>query len=198
MGGDDAKQKKRKVNTKWKTSYPRMSLLEAEDRLGFRMANNQNDVCEGYVDKSRLYTWRRDSNLEDKGKGRFGKTGRDSVQLLREKEIVSRGGVTGGMEEFVVMDLISVKERNNVLITEAKRSSLGQAMKQCLLSMKDARDSNGGDGASFEMTRKIEVVLEGIDQEKVLLGGGGYSVLVDCMYAALRNGGIVKKDVVVG
>jgi len=58
------------------------------------------------------------------------KTGRDSVQLLREKEIVSRDGVTGGSEEFVV--------------------------------------------------------LEGMDQEKELWMED-YSVLVDCMYAALSN-----------
>lgn len=60
------------------------------------------------------------------------KTGRNSIQLLREKE------------EFVIMDLISVKESNYVLIIEAKKASLGDAMKQCLLSMKDARDNNGG------------------------------------------------------
>lgn len=42
------------------------------------------------------------------------------------------------------MDLVSVVERNFVLVIEAKRSSLGETMKQCLLSMKDMRDNNGG------------------------------------------------------
>ena len=44
------------------------------------------------------------------------KTGQDSIQQLREQDIVSTGGVTGGNEEFAVMDLISVKERSYILI----------------------------------------------------------------------------------
>ena len=94
--------------------------------------------------------------------------------------------MTGGVEEFVLMDLISVKESNYVFIIEAKASSLGQAMEQCLLSMKDARDDNGGgvlygfittgeswkvlkyDGASFQMTRKIDILFDGMDQEREL------------------------------
>ncbi|RPB27442.1 hypothetical protein L211DRAFT_546945 [Terfezia boudieri ATCC MYA-4762] len=42
------------------------------------------------------------------------------------------------------MDFVAVMERSYVLIIEAKRSTLGEAMKQCLLSMKDAWDNNGG------------------------------------------------------
>src|SRR5690606_38334948 len=33
------------------------------------------------------------------------KTGRDSIQLVRDKEIISTDGVAGGTGEFVVMDL---------------------------------------------------------------------------------------------
>ncbi|KAL0638819.1 hypothetical protein Q9L58_002048 [Maublancomyces gigas] len=66
--------------------------------------------------------------------------GRNIIQLLREKKIVSTDSTTGGMEEFVMMDLISVKERNYVLIIEAKKASLGDAMKQCLFVMKDMRE----------------------------------------------------------
>src|SRR5258706_9700989 len=69
-------------------------------------------------------------------------TGRNML-LRREKEGVSTDFETGGKEEFIVMDLISVMERNFVLIIEAKRSSLADAMKQCLLSMKDMGDGNG-------------------------------------------------------
>lgn len=68
-------------------------------------------------------------------------TGRN-IRLRREKEIVSTDSETGGKQEFVFIDLISVMERNFVLAIEAKRSSLREAMKQCLLSMKDMRDNN--------------------------------------------------------
>lgn len=65
------------------------------------------------------------------------------LRLSREKEIISVDSETGGMEEFVMVDVISVMERNFVFVTESKRASLGEAMKQCLLAMKDMRDNNG-------------------------------------------------------
>jgi len=86
-------------------------------------------------------------------------------------------------------------------------------MKQILLAMKDASDNNGGgiiygfvaagqvwqmlsyDGASFRMTREITVVFNGMDEDEESWMKEG-SVLVDCMFVALSNGGIVKKDVV--
>jgi len=43
-----------------------------------------------------------------------------------------------------MVDLVSVTEEKFVPIVEAKRSSLGEAMKQCLLAMKDMRKNNGG------------------------------------------------------
>lgn len=140
-------------------------------------------------------------------------TGRTSIQLRREKEIISVDGETGGTEEFVMVDLVSVTEEKFVFIVEAKRSSLGLAMKQCLLSMKDAWDNNGGgilygfvttgeswqmiryDGISFKITEKMDVLFGtmGENQQRWIKE---YSILVDCMYMALANGG-VKKDVVV-
>ena len=62
--------------------------------------------------------------------------------LWRKKEITSTDSVTGDKEEFVLLDLISIEERNFVLIVEVKTSSLTAAMKQCLLLMKDLRDNN--------------------------------------------------------
>lgn len=44
--------------------------------------------------------------------------------------------VTGIEEEFVVMDRVKVTERKFVFILEAKKSSTGEVMKQCLLTMK--------------------------------------------------------------
>jgi hypothetical protein len=141
-------------------------------------------------------------------------TGRKNLQLRSEKEIVSTDGETGGTEEFV-MDLISVTEENFVLIVEAKRSSIGKAMKQCLLAMKDARDSNGGegkmygfvttgeswqmveyDGKLFRKTETMVVLFDSMNENKERWMKD-YSALVDCMNMALYNGGIVRKDVVV-
>ncbi|KAH8148459.1 uncharacterized protein LAJ45_07562 [Morchella importuna] len=107
------------------------------------------------------------------------KTGR-TVRLLREKEIVSTDGETGGTEEFVMVDLVSVTEEKFIFIVEAKRSSLGQAMKQCLLAMKDMRDNNGGVGEvygdkqagctiSYDGRRKREM-------DEGLCGSGGLHV----------------------
>ena len=82
-----------------------------------------------------------------------------------------------GMEEFVVVDLISVAEEKSVLLIEAKRSSLGEALKQCLLSLKDLGDNNGGgevygftttgkswrmiryDGKTFSQTHEIRLCV---------------------------------------
>ena len=49
-------------------------------------------------------------------------TGRN-IRLRRGKEIVSTDGETGGEEEFVVMDLIKIKEKRFVLVVESKRSA---------------------------------------------------------------------------
>lgn len=142
------------------------------------------------------------------------RTGRKSIQLRSEKVIALTDGETGGKEEFVVMDLISVTEERFVLVIEAKTSSLGEAMKQCLLAMRDAWDNNGAgvmygfvttgeswrmlryDGKSFEKTERMDVLFEtmGENQQRWMKD---YSLLVDCMNVALSNGGVVK-DVVVG
>jgi hypothetical protein len=137
------------------------------------------------------------------------KTGRD-VRLRREKEIISVDGETGGKEEFVVVDLIGEAEEPFVLMVKGNRSSLGQAMKQCFLAMKDMKVRNGRGrvysfvttGESwrmlsydeiFRMTDKMEVLFD-------TMGGAkerwmkDYSVLVDCMYAALSMGGDMEYD----
>ena len=67
-----------------------------------------------------------------------------NLRLQREKDIISVDGETGGKEEFVVIDRVSVSEGRFVMVVGGKRSSIGQAMKQCLLSLKDMGDNNGG------------------------------------------------------
>lgn len=77
-------------------------------------------------------------------------------------------------------------------------------MKQCLLVMKDMRDNNSGgevygfvttgvswrrisyDG-TFQTTNKMDLIFGTTDEEKELWIKD-YSVLVDCMHAALSNG----------
>ena len=54
------------------------------------------------------------------------------IRLRREKEIISIHGETGGKEEFIMVEQVSVRERYYVLVIEAKRSSFGEAFKRHL------------------------------------------------------------------
>jgi len=133
--------------------------------------------------------------------------GRD-LRLRREKEIVSIDGEASGKGGFVVMDVLSVTERNYVLVVEGKKGSIGEAMKQCLLSMKDMWDNNNGgyiygfattgeswrmfsfNGVLFEGSRNMDVLFLGMEKE----GGkeewiSNYSAIVDCLATALIEGG---------
>jgi len=53
------------------------------------------------------------------------------------------------------------------------------------------------DGGVFQKTNSIVVLFDSMDEEKERWMKEG-AVLVDCINVALSNGGIVKKDVVVG
>lgn len=66
----------------------------------------------------------------------------NNIFIHREKEIISEDFETGGVEEFVIVDIISVTKTKNILIVEAKRENLIQGIKQCLLSLKDSWDTN--------------------------------------------------------
>ncbi|KAF8465986.1 hypothetical protein BDZ91DRAFT_726081 [Kalaharituber pfeilii] len=143
------------------------------------------------------------------------RTGRNKISLLREKQIVSEDNHYGGYREFVVVDKILVTETTYILIIEAKQASLGAAMGQCLLAMKDSWDSNHEgilygfvttgeswrmlryNGASFLITDKMDAVFDTMGRRKERWMES-YSHLVDCIYAALCDGGIAKKDAVVG
>ena len=141
-------------------------------------------------------------------------TGRVGMQLEREREIISVDGQTGGTEEFVVVEEVSLTKDMALFIVEAKRSSVGAAMKQVSLTMKDARDNNGGgvvygfsttgetwqmltyNGEEFLASQKMDVVSPNMGKDKDQWMKDN-SELVDCLFVALSNGGIVK-DVVVG
>ena len=62
------------------------------------------------------------------------RTGQKGIQLRREKEIAGIDEETGGYEEYVVLDLISVTEERYVFVVEGNRSPVRKAMKQCLLA----------------------------------------------------------------
>jgi len=74
------------------------------------------------------------------------RTGRKDIQLKCEKDIISTDSEMGGEEEFVVVDVISVGQGNFILIVESRGNSVGKAMRQCLLAMKDMREHNGDGG----------------------------------------------------
>ncbi|KAI5837451.1 hypothetical protein DFP73DRAFT_619587 [Morchella snyderi] len=156
--GDDTEQQTKKRKNKWITSYSRpMTQADTEKRLGFRMralkaipADRMLANLEGEGPDALLGTKERmDEDFKEASINHLVysiartilfdlrcKTGRKSLHLR------STDGDTGGTEEFVVVDLISVTEEKFAPTVEAKRSSLGQAMRQCLLSMKDMRDNN--------------------------------------------------------
>ncbi|PUU78825.1 hypothetical protein B9Z19DRAFT_1125968 [Tuber borchii] len=71
------------------------------------------------------------------------KTGRN-LRLRREKSIIASNGEKDGNQEFVMIDIVGVDDRKFVFLMEAKKSSLGEAKKQCLLAMKDMGEMNGG------------------------------------------------------
>ncbi|RPA93666.1 hypothetical protein L873DRAFT_1511851 [Choiromyces venosus 120613-1] len=118
------------------------------------------------------------------------KTGR-KIRLERDEEIISTNNETGGMGEFVVVDQISETEKKFVLLIQGKRSSVGEGMNQCLLSLKDMRDNNGGGEVyGFITTGETWQMLRNDDKEKWIKD---YSALVDCMFGALSNGGILRQ-----
>lgn len=140
------------------------------------------------------------------------KTGRD-LRLRREKKIVAVDGLTGGKEEFVVVDVVEVFERNFVLIIERKKDSGDDGMKQCLLSMKDIWDNNGAgevygfvttgvywrmlryNGKAFQVTDVVQALFLAMTNQKDLWLEM-YSALVECIIVALNDGGVVMKNVV--
>jgi len=132
------------------------------------------------------------------------------ILLRRQMEILSVGGVTGGMGDFVLVDQIAGGKDNVVVVIEPKGVLEGQAMKLAWLALKAARDSNSEgivygfvttgpqwrmlsyDGVLFQSTHKFTVVLDGMEKNKKLWLKEG-SIIVDCMVAALKNGGIMRE-----
>jgi hypothetical protein len=135
------------------------------------------------------------------------RTGRN-IYLRREKQITALDSKTYGYQEFVLVDLIGLEDEKYVFVVEAKKSSLGEAKRQCLLAMKDMGDRNGGgvvygfvttgeqwqmlryDGTVFTQTHNFLVLFRDMGQEREKWMKEA-SIVVDCIHAALRSGGFV-------
>jgi len=87
------------------------------------------------------------------------------VRLLwSEQEVISTDSETEGIEEIVVVDLITYNDEKFILVVEARGSSLGQVLKQYLLALKDMRDNNGdGKVYGFVITGKSWQMIEYYD-----------------------------------
>ncbi|KAF8416978.1 hypothetical protein EV426DRAFT_721537 [Tirmania nivea] len=198
MGDEPQQQKQRK--SPWKKPYS-STRLDVEQRIGTTLRHLHSTAIsvEEILDKEGIETIKATKDEVYKGLARcrrveahdilmetnvndlavfiiipiidefMQRAGRDTLQLFREKQLIPED------EEFVVIDRIEITEERYILIIEAKRESLGTAMDQCLLAMKEQGDSNylvygfvttGGswrmlryDGASFLITDKIEAYL---------------------------------------
>ncbi|CUS07590.1 unnamed protein product [Tuber aestivum] len=137
------------------------------------------------------------------------KTGRN-LRLRREKTNIAKDGETSGNQGFVTIDTVGIDDRKFVFVVEAKKSSLGEAKKLCLLVMKDMGEMNAGgvvygfvttgegwqmlrfDGTVFSQTDSFFALFRGMAEDKERWMQGG-SVVVDCIHATLRSGGFVVK-----
>jgi len=248
MGDENTEQANKKRESKWATSYWKMTVAQAEQRLSIgldeiaamfvdeMLVTAKHSIKKADVDamKEKIYErlleviegegYPTEANAEFKEPNVNDlvftivlpmvtdvrrKTGRN-LRLVREKEMVSTDNVTGGEEEFVMMDRVKV-------IVEGKRNSTGEGRKQCLLAMKDAWDNNDiqdsflygfvttgedwemfrYDGTSFSVTEKLRALFTGMERSKKRWIDN-YSVVVDCLYSALCDGGVGKKYMVVG
>ncbi|KAG0639565.1 pyridoxal phosphate-dependent transferase [Tuber brumale] len=236
---EDTTNKRR--SPKWVVSYSKITIREAEKRLGLRL-----DLCgipvermlegkhvllgpditlklkrkiyqdlenyiraEGYPTEANVDF--KEANINDIVAftiipivAQFTRETKRKLRLSREKEITSKDCSTSGMEEFVVMDYISYDEMKYVLVVEAKRAALGEAIKQCFLALKDIRDLNGGGtvygfvtmgdswrmisfNGTFTLSNKIELLFDtmGESEEEWM---ADYSTIVDCLNVALSDG----------
>jgi len=138
------------------------------------------------------------------------KMGGRKIRLRRQMELFSVDGMTGGLGEFVLVDQIAGGKDNVVVVIQPKNTLVGQVMKLAWLTLKAARDSNNEgivygfvttglqwkmlsyDGVSFRSTPNFTVVLNEMEEYKTPWVKEG-SLIVDCMVAALMNGGIMRK-----
>ncbi|CUS10967.1 unnamed protein product [Tuber aestivum] len=237
--------------TKYQTAYSRVSMPDAQKRLGFRfrdfeedgmpvsqmlaetkpqiegLSNDQIQQIKQTVFNNMVqfiqvegYPTESDENFKEANVNDLVlltifpilaafrcETGH-KVELLREKEIIATDSETGGTEEFVGMSVIGVGNQKFVFVVEAKKASIGQAKKQCMLALKDMGDNNGAGigfgfvttGEQWQMICYDCKVFTQTDRFQVLYHSMGHkkekwmkeaSIIVDCIHTAIRSGGFV-------
>lgn len=129
----------------------------------------------------------------------------ESIKLRREKKIVSIDKESGGNEEFVIVDAIDIGEEKYIMIIEAKKASLAECFKQCILALKDSYDNNNDKktvygflttGVSWQLVTYNENEIKISDDIKVAFPRmkinkqkwlDNYSMLIDVIYNVLYN-----------
>ena len=134
---------------------------------------------------------------------------RSNIKLRRERAIVSPNGDTGGIEEYVIVDIISVANDKIVLVVEAKRDNMDKCLTQCLLAMRDAYDTNTTnkintdavygfttegvhwrliiyDGKTFKMSDEMKTMAPDMAVDKANWMAD-CSIIVDVLYYVLKN-----------
>ncbi|KAG0132797.1 hypothetical protein HOY82DRAFT_285272 [Tuber indicum] len=231
-------------NRKWDTSYSKMTIPDAEKRLGLRLnlrGTSLDRILDGksgllgsdsilkvkmkiyqnlvdYIEAGGYPTEAdadfKEANINDIVAAtiypiiaQFKRETKRGLHVSREKEIIgtSEDPRTSGLEDFVLMDYISYDQAKYVLVVEAKRASLGEAIKQSFLSLRDMRDCNGGGmvygfvtngehwkmisfGGEFKISQTISLLFETMD-ENVEQWIAQYSILIECFNVALSEGG---------
>ncbi|CAF1127440.1 unnamed protein product [Adineta steineri] len=69
-------------------------------------------------------------------------THRNELMLLREKQIISKDEQYGENIEFVITQMVHVRNTRYILVVQAKRDSLGKGLIQLLLALKSMSDIN--------------------------------------------------------
>lgn len=133
----------------------------------------------------------------------------DVGDLRRRRRIIYVNDEIDGREEYITLDLVTLYDKEHIVIVGGIGSCLEQAMKQCLLTMIDMDCKNRkvfgfvttGESwrmieyktrinrkfGMFKMTNKMGILFNTMVEAKgKAIWLKEYSVLVDCMYAALQ------------
>ena len=136
------------------------------------------------------------------------RTGRKEVQLQCDKAICLVGSEEiAPKSDFVIVDLSDAKEERIILIVQKRRDSWAESMKQCLIAIRDAHVKNkctglvygfvtNGEhwrmfvynGTTFLKSGEMKAFFEAMESQKDRWMFC-CSLIVDCIYLALRKGG---------
>lgn len=146
MGDDNTNQEKRKP--KWTTSYSKTTIREAEKGLGIWLDSLKRDV----VSVEGMFVQRKSLPTVESGGGKIKKRIYDNIVEHLEIEGYPTEADPGFKEAtsttwptsspILFFRIPCAKRDATYSYGGNKGSSIGEAMKQCLLSVKDIRDNN--------------------------------------------------------